>query len=171
MSELVVGPILAARAWSVRGGRLWSTSAPTPWPIREALEARCLSPGNLLSRRRGNHEAPVRTCNCGIWGMADPADLPPGGAAVGAVKLWGRVIEGTKGWRAQFAYPAALVGDPLELGPLALAYGVPVLADWPALSQVANPRGRLRAWRVFRGSREPRWPTAEDVGGGPADRP
>jgi hypothetical protein len=28
---------------------------------------------------------------------------------VGCVKLWGRVVPGTHGWRAQYAYPAGLV--------------------------------------------------------------
>jgi hypothetical protein len=48
---------------------------------------------------------------------------------VGQLANWGKVIEGTQGWRAEFAYPAVIY-VPFEawrLGaPIKKAYGVPV---------------------------------------------
>lgn len=157
--ELVLGPVLAARAWAVRDGGLWSTSAPEAWPVGEPIRARCLAPAGLLRRR--SHDAPYRPCSCGIWGLADPDALPPGDLVRGVVRLWGHVVEGTRGWRAELAYPHALVGDPGILGPLAARYGVAVVESWPELSEPAA-RGRARRlWAAFRRRRtEPRWDRA-----------
>ncbi len=154
--DLVLGPVLAARAWVVRDGRLWSTSVPECWPVREPLHARCFASHGLL--RRSSHDAPHRPCSCGVWGLARAEDLPPGDLVRGVVRLWGHVVEGTRGWRAEFAYPHALVGDPALLGPVAAAYGVAVLGSWPPLSEVAHPGRARRVWRALRGRhREPRW--------------
>ncbi len=153
--DLVLGPVLAARAWTVRDGRLWSTSAPEPWPVREPLRARCLAPTGLF--RRARHEAPHGPCSCGIWGLASPDDLPPGDLVRGVVKLWGHVVEGTRGWRAEFAYPHALVGEGEAVQALADIYGVEALRTWPRLSDPASPGRARRVWNALRRRREPRW--------------
>jgi hypothetical protein len=36
---------------------------------------------------------------------------------VGCVKLWGKVVPGTHGWRAEYAYPAGLVAIEEEVRP------------------------------------------------------
>ena len=110
-----------------------------------------------MLRRRGRTPAPsgpaAGLCSCGVYAAATQASAaayaaqwrrggrPSGGngreaaVAIGAVWLWGRVIEGEGGWRASAAYPArvCLLRESL-LGPglaelrrrLEAAYGVPV---------------------------------------------
>jgi hypothetical protein len=49
---------------------------------------------------------------CGIYAAADPAvalgHAIDGPVVLGRVALWGTVIAGTDGWRAELAYPKAL---------------------------------------------------------------
>ena len=57
------------------------------------------------------HRSPEPGCTCGIHAMKDPARLRRASRAagvVGTIAMWGRVIEHTKGYRAEFAYPARL---------------------------------------------------------------
>lgn len=53
-------------------------------------------------------------CPCGIYAVREPQDAAGYVAnfadmgvprAIGTVSLWGRVVEGEHGWRAEFAYP------------------------------------------------------------------
>jgi hypothetical protein len=58
-----------------------------------------------------SHRSPEPGCTCGIHAIKDPARLARSGrsaAVVGRVAMWGRVIEHTKGYRAEFAYPSRL---------------------------------------------------------------
>jgi hypothetical protein len=70
--------------------------------------------------RRRPHDAPAEDCTCGVYA----GDLPTGLGAldpyarlgwhvrhrvVGEVNLWGRVVECSKGWRGQYAYPSRLI--------------------------------------------------------------
>jgi hypothetical protein len=96
--------------------RSWAHSAA--WPAGRRMEAHCRSILSLALPFRG-HSAPKKGHKCGIYALSDRdaaeamlhelgevgprfARLP---AALGRVSLWGRVIENTGGWRAQFAYP------------------------------------------------------------------
>lgn len=71
-------------------------------------------------------EVPGNDCSCGIYALESKEALlrspyvSGGQMAVGAVSLWGKVIKGERGYRAQFAYPLFLYTDE----PL-LDYGVP----------------------------------------------
>ena len=47
--------------------------------------------------------SPVEGCSCGIYAKRHPIDVTQ--KVVGTVKLWGKVIVGTEGYRAQFGYP------------------------------------------------------------------
>jgi hypothetical protein len=72
-------------------------------------------------------EIPEKSCSCGIYALRSRAAIAcsPYGAdavAVGAVSLWGKIIPGKDGFRAQYAYPLVIYTD-LELED----YGVPVL--------------------------------------------
>lgn len=115
--------IRAYRAWSVRhlaGGavRLRSIWFPDDdvWKPFERFEARC----NVCFLRRFRHRAPKDGHSCGVYAMKSGADLygwaldntPPGGrpVVVGEVWCWGTVIEGTLGYRVQYAYPASFLG-------------------------------------------------------------
>jgi hypothetical protein len=76
------------------------------------------------------HRSPDKFCTCGYHAAKDPALLVrPGGpaAVLGVVALWGRVIEHTKGWRGEFAYPVRL----RLTCPWCVRTG-----DWPAEPQV-----------------------------------
>jgi hypothetical protein len=89
------------------------------WPAASELQAECEARGHWPWRRRkGEHEVPVPRCSCGLHAVAEPRYLsayilPPASSqivrrAIGRVALWGRVIEGTCGWRAAAAFPAEL---------------------------------------------------------------
>src|SRR5215471_2153916 len=60
-------------------------------------------------------QVPSEHCSCGIYARTDPAGayehVSLGGSltvVLGTVKLWGKVIPGTQGWRAEYAYPDSL---------------------------------------------------------------
>ena len=124
--ETSLEPILGWRVWHVddRLGRprlrSWSHSAE--WPAGSRLEARCRSLHSLVRPSR-RHPAPRGGHCCGIYAfrereyaealLRDLGQVGPAAgrlaAALGRVSLWGRVIENTGGWRAEFAYPYDLV--------------------------------------------------------------
>jgi hypothetical protein len=57
------------------------------------------------------HRSPEPGCTCGVHAIKDPSRLARSGrtaAVVGRVAMWGRVIEHSKGYRAEFAYPSRL---------------------------------------------------------------
>ena len=118
-----------------------------------ALRGRC---GQALSEshiKDGQFvAAPVKDCNCGVHALKSAAVAehrlideldsqmgfgfgirfsfggyePPAGRVWGAVKLWGRLIEHSHGYRAEFAYPAALYCQDEKLAAVVAAlYGVP----------------------------------------------
>lgn len=104
------------------------------WEPRETMAAFC-------SRHpdKDRHPLPVLNCGCGLYSaksrnhllsmgyQAYDADSRP--VVIGSVNLWGRIVEGTQGWRAEYGYPRELF-VPFELWrlvePLMEAYGVPV---------------------------------------------
>jgi hypothetical protein len=124
--ERSIEPILGWRIWHVDPGsgrvRLRSWAQSSVWPAGRRMEAQCRSLLSLM-RPAWAHEAPRKGHRCGIYALRDrdaaetmlheigeagPASnrLP---AALGRVSLWGRVMEHTGGWRAQFAYPYDLL--------------------------------------------------------------
>jgi hypothetical protein len=100
--------------------RLRSLFFPLLWEPGRRVEADCLHRGLLRPSRRRPHEAPHERCKCGIYATTalataadylrfmQPAPLQAIHYAVGRVSLWGLVIECERGWRASYAYPAAL---------------------------------------------------------------
>ena len=95
------------RAWSVvevEGElRLSSLTRAEPWLPATPFVATC--------PRRG-HEAPGRSCSCGVYAAAEPEELARlgriAGAAIGQVSMWGRIAEHRRGYRAGTAYPSRL---------------------------------------------------------------
>jgi hypothetical protein len=92
--------------------RLRSLTQPELWPTGRAFESACTS-----EETEAEHEAPHPSCQCGVWALRSYESATrvalayrhSGTAiAVGAVSLWGRIIELERGWRAQYAYPAGL---------------------------------------------------------------
>jgi hypothetical protein len=133
-----VEPIIGWRAWALIGSgesgpRLSSIAYPCMWLPREALEAECLRVSRCIPMPGGE-------CDCGIHalttldGVLDAVPRPWWPPVVlGRVALWGRVVPGTKGWRAQFAYPTSLMvmerwpWQCKSLRELESAYGVSVM--------------------------------------------
>jgi hypothetical protein len=139
----IVGHVEGWRAWSVGTKlppfgvppKLYSvTHAAYYWTPRRAAQAECICCENSASGVPGEH------CTCGFYSAKTLEHLLSMGyhfydademdrfQIVGKVANWGKVVEGTQGWRSQFSYPVALY-VPFEAWKLAKAleasYGVP----------------------------------------------
>jgi hypothetical protein len=143
----VVGTVEGWRVWKVArevplygtAPKLHSESYDYYWAPRVKARATC-------NKHEAHNDAdsakrvPNETCTCGFYaaktldqlrGMHYPRYDEEGDriSVLGQMALWGKVIEGSQGWRAEFAYPARL-WLPFEgfrlAKPLAKAYGVPV---------------------------------------------
>lgn len=142
---------VAPKMYSVTHGNYY-------WTPRRAAEAECSrceakeviddKTGLLVMKGTG---IPGEQCSCGFYSAKSLEhllcemsyhryDLESGTfCAVGQVACWGKVIEGSQGWRSQFAYPVKLF-VPFEV-PKAVAlalrkeYGVPV-----SLKNVLKPQ-------------------------------
>ena len=137
-------PVRAWRVWIAArhagAHRLQSVVHRYVWVPGEAVVARCLTSAGTTGMQ---HDAPERTCRCGVYGVASvdvlrrylgfPYVRDSRPRVLGLVSLWGDVIECDKGWRASRAYPeriwvpAAEDGTPCAPIALDLAdYGVPI---------------------------------------------
>jgi hypothetical protein len=113
-------PILGWRAWRLRrtdaGLRIVPTTPRSAWEPGIAIRATCSGAHTreyLVHNPElaASHRSPEPGCTCGIHAIKDPARLARAGrstAVVGRVAMWGRVIEHTKGYRAELAYPSRL---------------------------------------------------------------
>jgi hypothetical protein len=141
-----VDPIVGWRYWRVTPGGLASLNVrESYWPPRAACEAECRAAPIPMSH--SPDAMPSESCACGIYAARDLETLKrlvypfsdpffkQRHVAVGEVMLWGRVIEGRRGYRAQRAYPKSLYlvsrkkDEPwVRFSEVALegAYGVPV---------------------------------------------
>jgi len=101
-----------------------------------------------------HHDAPDENCTCGIYAATDIGGIPsPRGGAyvVGKVKLWGKVIPGENGARAQYAYPSLLYANDKEQAKALAAYGVPV--ERPTSFQVLGDEDPVAAAAARIGSK------------------
>jgi hypothetical protein len=138
--EPVAAAYVGFRHWHVDGGRLFSigrhplddVECPSgaggfgriEWPVSGLTALPC---------RDG--PAPGFGCSCGVYATSDLRD--PGAAwrsgphyerhVIGAVALWGRVVEHETGYRAQHARPVALL-EGYGAQRVADRYGVPLLS-------------------------------------------
>jgi hypothetical protein len=125
-----VEPFIGWRCWGVKhtrsGVRLVSAGG-TEWPTTTALEAMC------RHNHGHDHLPPAEGCTCGVYAL--DADLPyytfdsDDYRVFGEVFLYGIVVRGTQGFRAQRAWPKSLYvahKDWRLAGPLREAYRVPV---------------------------------------------
>jgi hypothetical protein len=141
-----VEPLVGWRYWKVTSGGLASLNVDGGyWPPGAPHEATCK--GVPVPTLRGPHVVPCEWCGCGIYAARDLETLKQlvypftdslfrrRRIAVGEVALWGRVIEGERGYRAQYAYPKSLYLLPRKQDDgwcrfsevaLARAYEVPV---------------------------------------------
>jgi hypothetical protein len=107
---LSLEPVLGWRAWRLQriGGvlTLCSLTRPDGWPPKEPMDAKC-------ANHRGT-SVPNQGCTCGLYAAATPEDLArsrmlnPDTCVVGAIAMWGTVVEHERGARSRFAYPARL---------------------------------------------------------------
>jgi hypothetical protein len=122
----VAEPIIGWRYWRLdrERRRLSSLTGSTqPWPANKAFAAACRfarrDRSDFRYRYAGGgqpveHDAPTEGCTCGVHAARDLKNLRAkmlfglGLMVVGEVSLWGKVIPGTRGYRAQFAYPRRL---------------------------------------------------------------
>ena len=145
--------------WSVvavdGGLRLSSLSYHELWEPGEALAARCRRTLAALPwGRLPLHDAPAYDCCCGIHALASARlaaaclDRPAEGRrrevqrVVGAVSLWGRVVEAEHGWRAAFGYPLRLVVPSLR------RQRVMAAALWPYRASPRDVAAGLEAYGV-----------------------
>jgi hypothetical protein len=130
-----IEPVVGWRYWRLNRERTLLkslTGRGETWPVGRAFEAVCRHAkrdakdvryqfvGGYI---RSRHGAPEEGCTCGIYAAQDLKTLRSkmlfglGLMVVGEVSLWGKIITGTRGYRAQFAYPKRL-------------YVVQRMADW-----------------------------------------
>jgi hypothetical protein len=136
-------PILAWRMWNINGKSLDSLhfNHRGPWLPKTQKTAIC------YSCTFSSLPMPHRSCSCGIYArknidpifyrinkcsspsVADPAGIFPRlNGVLGLVYLWGNILEGDDGYRAEFAYPAKLFivdGQEQEIREIAERYGIP----------------------------------------------
>lgn len=137
--------IIGYRAWRVKGSRVIGSYREDPWTPGRELVSEC--PVSC-------HDSPDFNCSCGIyafknyelskkelienakvaadrkcyvWSKEDRIEDSCG--VLGKVYLWGKVIEHTWGWRAQYAYPAEFVVFDRSHIPLGSIYNVPVFVQ------------------------------------------
>jgi hypothetical protein len=104
----VAGAIVGRRCWGLaqtRSGIRLVSRGDVIWPTESALEAAC---------EFHTHTPPAERCTGGIYALSSSETFPYYGydgatyAVFGEVFLWGEVVRGTKGYRAQFAFPKSL---------------------------------------------------------------
>jgi len=92
--------------------RAWPQETAEGRPQETPLDPELLEPRVLAEHPElSEHEAPLESCLCGIYAAKDLETLRRvlnGGLIVGEVYLWGKVIPGELGYRAQYAYPKSL---------------------------------------------------------------
>jgi hypothetical protein len=168
-----VTPIVAWRYWRLGGGDglLRSlTGRHQHWHPGQALHARCRFDDVDRSDWRYKmvsgfspepHPAPSEGCTCGLYAARSLEHLRGQmlfglhRMVVGQVSLWGKVIPGQHGYRAEFAYPARLCvfegvisRDKAVLDSLS-AYGVPVEVVGDRQGSFSPVRAVARAVRLL----------------------
>lgn len=131
----IAGALVGWRCWGLartNNGIRLASHGQTIWPTGEPMEATC-GGGK-------EHASPATKCTCGIYALSEHDGFPyyryDGAtyAVYGQIYLWGQVVRGTKGYRAQYGYPKALTlahKDWKYIQPLRDAYRVPIRLDNP----------------------------------------
>lgn len=133
--------LIGYRQWRCfPNGLLIGVAQAEAWPPYQALQAKCMQASSYHLVSGEYLGAPIWGCNCGIHALKTAQDFEQYRAngsgwgfhydtypnVWGSVRLWGRVIEHTLGYRAQFAYPRELFTSNQDLVPiLEKVYGVP----------------------------------------------
>lgn len=129
-----ITPIVGYRGWIYKNGFLYSCFRSVKWLPNQALKSECIHPTFGSLREKGislqktlPHTNPIKECTCGIYSLHEfPSSYnrDQDGNRVRAVKPWphyalsgitlnwGHIIMGDKGFRAEYAKPAALISRP-----------------------------------------------------------
>lgn len=112
-----VEPIAGYRAWLLDGpDRMPGCLSSFNGTIWGAPVVRAYCRARRSASSVAQHLAPSAGCSCGLYALKPEPEalrfleleLGPG-VVVGSVRLWGKVIEGAHGYRAEFARVATLV--------------------------------------------------------------
>ena len=136
-----IEPVVAFRSWYLGDAGTLLSMNHTAWPVRQTMEAKCERQGKAISgftmmsgrsgttmlidfsevdnlNDDGEQHTPGESCSCGIY-AAKRIDLAMSyfsgpQCVIGEVYMWGKIIEGTEGWRSQYAYPKTLYFQTLQ---------------------------------------------------------
>lgn len=113
-----IEPLLAIRGWRVKHKNdtkvvkddlLYPLSGTHPWEsgVNRAV---CIYAA-------ARHAAPSESCGCGFWALSDPYNFRQevvgyNPDVMGVIKMWGKIVIGSQGYRSEYAkiialYPAA----------------------------------------------------------------
>lgn len=132
MTDVVVPdgttPVEAYRYWIYRDGQLMSMIRHEVWTPGETMRAWCHHAGFFHQDGKG---CPDERCSCGIYALKSShlSEYYITETIVGGkVLLWGKIIPGTWGYRAEYAYPAEFHVHPAMKNDENLAkFGVPIV--------------------------------------------
>jgi hypothetical protein len=126
--ELIHEAIVGWRVW--RLGSIKRMDSTTEVFLRSCVRSDFWQPLQRLEAACVRHALPSRTCECGIYALKARTEalewarwarsVFPNAVVIGQVNLWGNVLQFSRGYRAQYAYPYHLeIGDDvaLELDP------------------------------------------------------
>lgn len=110
-ADLAIEPVEGYRVWRLTGEgagiRLAAVTRRSIWPTLEPMRASC--PEHLPE------DVPGSDCMCGLYAASSLRSLVRAGVlqrrtvgVVGAISMWGRVVEHDRGSRSSLAYPARL---------------------------------------------------------------
>jgi hypothetical protein len=143
-----IEPMLAWRTWLLRKECVLGSTSLTQikWPSGRVLQAKCADDRP--------HKAPDENCRCGIYALTYPQQ-PWSYAAefsterwttLAIVALWGKIIEGPQGWKAEFCYPKLFILCP-STGVPELRYPSPYPED-PLQRRLIGREILYRNWNV-----------------------
>lgn len=149
-----ISPIIAMRAWAWDRNGMAKTPRLMAWASNPIASRDYLYPTwrpgvNCATCRLDNwpsdygrhtNPAPSVNCRCGFWGLADATRVPTEcwrskfDFVSGIVKMWGRIVVGEYGFRAEYASVERLFHDGRRrtnayaaIQELATFYGVPAV--------------------------------------------
>jgi hypothetical protein len=151
-------PLVGWRVWNVKNGRELRSigSQSTFWRPGEVLHATCTS--NHTTRDHIAAPPPNRFCSCGSHSYSsmeyllrwEQSSVHPG-MCIGQILMWGRVIEHSFGYRAEYAQLKAAIywGNETAAHRIEEAYGVEIASvldfDHFVNSTLGSPFGL--SWR------------------------
>lgn len=149
--EKTTEPFVGWRVWKfMRPNYLTDVNATTVHEPGQAVEAYC----RVWEHTTSDHMAPKENCTCGFYACKTRQQLAQFGSMYevgGEVWLWGKVIEYSEGFRAQFMYPKRIELWNPRLDPYAgyleYVYRVPVVTGLQAPEKPPEPP-KLPRWLV-----------------------